>query len=222
MTDDGESGAACAMPGVEHAVDVARAVKEETPHVLVAGDRAVALAEAFDVATDCDLWTEATRERWREADPPVDASTREQLAWVREQFGGEGDRTPGSASEQEGDPRNHDTVGAVATDGEHLAAATSTGGRWFALAGRVGDVPGWPAGSQKPPAPARTHSTPSTACFGGSPQKRAARLVLSSSTARDGWARRTTPRRCRRARAVGGLSEHRVAPTLTGCLPYVQ
>jgi isoaspartyl peptidase/L-asparaginase-like protein (Ntn-hydrolase superfamily) len=47
---------------------------------------------------------------------------------VRETFGGD-------------DPRDHDTVGAVATDGDRLAAATSTGGRWFALAGRVGDVP---------------------------------------------------------------------------------
>jgi beta-aspartyl-peptidase (threonine type) len=42
---------------------------------------------------------------------------------VREQFGGT------------------DTVGAVATDGETVAAVTSTGGRWCALAGRVGDVP---------------------------------------------------------------------------------
>ena len=37
--------------------------------------------------------------------------------------------------------RDHDTVGAVATDGDRVAAATSTGGRWLALAGRVGDVP---------------------------------------------------------------------------------
>lgn len=28
----------------------------------------------------------------------------------------------------------------MATDGESVAAATSSGGRWFALAGRVGDV----------------------------------------------------------------------------------
>lgn len=128
MTDDGAIGAACAMPGVERAIDVAAVVKDETPHVMVAGDRAVALAEAFDVPTDCDLWTPDTRERWAEADPPADASTREQLTWVHEQFGTD-------------DVRDHDTVGAVATDGERLAAATSTGGRWFALAGRVGDVP---------------------------------------------------------------------------------
>jgi isoaspartyl peptidase/L-asparaginase-like protein (Ntn-hydrolase superfamily) len=121
MLGDGTTGAACAMPGVEHAIDVARAVTTETPHVLVAGDDAVALAEAFGVATDRDLWTDRTRDRWEKLDPPADR--REQLRWVRERFGGS------------------DTVGAVAVEGGRLAAATSTGGRWCALAGRVGDVP---------------------------------------------------------------------------------
>jgi len=122
MTGDGETGAACAMPGVEHAVAVARVVKTATPHVLLAGERAVALATEHGIGTDRDLWTSETRERWDGVDPPDDLTAR--LAWVREQFG-----------------QGHDTVGAVATDGEGLAAATSTGGRWFALAGRVGDVP---------------------------------------------------------------------------------
>jgi isoaspartyl peptidase/L-asparaginase-like protein (Ntn-hydrolase superfamily) len=128
MTGDGAVGAACAMPGVEHAIDVAKVIKEETPHVMVAGERAVSLAEASGVATGRDLWTPETRERWDVADPPAEADTREQLSWVRERFGTDA-------------ARDHDTVGAVATDGRRLAAATSTGGRWFALAGRVGDVP---------------------------------------------------------------------------------
>jgi L-asparaginase/beta-aspartyl-peptidase (threonine type) len=132
MTGDGEAGAAGAMPGVAHAVDVAHAVKTGTPHVLVAGERAVALAESVGVDTDCSLWTERTRERWQAADPPDADSTPEQSAWVRERFGDDHPRE---------DPTDHDTVGAVATDGRRLAAATSTGGRWFALAGRVGDVP---------------------------------------------------------------------------------
>ncbi|WP_226010689.1 isoaspartyl peptidase/L-asparaginase [Halomicrobium salinisoli] len=123
MTGEGTVGAACAMTGVEHAVDVARVVAEETPHVLIAGDRAVDLAAAAGVATDRDLWTERTRERWAAADPP-EGGVADQLPWVLERFGD-----------------GHDTVGAAATDGNRLAAATSTGGRWFALAGRVGDVP---------------------------------------------------------------------------------
>lgn len=135
MTDDREAGAACSMPGVEHAVDVARVVKEETPHVLISGVHAVDLAEGFGIETDVDLWTDETREKWDalEAVPPR-SEKREQLDWLREQFGGAG---PGS----DDGARSYDTVGAVARDGDRVAVATSTGGRWLALAGRVGDVP---------------------------------------------------------------------------------
>jgi isoaspartyl peptidase/L-asparaginase-like protein (Ntn-hydrolase superfamily) len=125
------------MAGVEHAIEVARIVKTETPHVLVAGDRAVALADAFDIATDRDLWTDETRKRWAEAEPPDGDDLEAQLAWVRETFGVDGT----GGGHRPIDEQDHDTVGAVATDGDELAAATSTGGRWFALAGRIGDVP---------------------------------------------------------------------------------
>lgn len=128
MTDDLSAGAACAMPGIERAVSVAREVMEATPHVLLAGERAVEFAAERGVETGIELLTERTRERWEEASVPEEVD--EQLSWVRERFGA-----------PTADPRNHDTVGAVATDGETIAAATSTGGRWFALAGRVGDVP---------------------------------------------------------------------------------
>jgi beta-aspartyl-peptidase (threonine type) len=132
MTSDREAGAACSMPGVERALHVARVVAEETPHVLVSGDHAVALAEEFGVETDVDLWTDRTRERW-EAETPPQESPGEQLPWIHEHYG---DTEVGRR-----DPSDHDTVGAVATDGDRIVAATSTGGRWYALAGRVGDVP---------------------------------------------------------------------------------
>jgi beta-aspartyl-peptidase (threonine type) len=173
MTDDRAAGAVSSMPGVEHAVSAARIVHEETPHVLVSGEQAVALADEYGVETGVDLRSARTRERWADLDPPVDAGPREQLAWLRDQFGrtdpggreaeGDGarndrsdgarnDRSDGARSERGGDFANgtppghrdehdHDTVGAVAREGDRLAAATSTGGRWLALAGRVGDVP---------------------------------------------------------------------------------
>lgn len=135
MTSDRDAGAVCSMPDVEHAVSAARVVMEETPHVLVSGEHAVSLAADFGVETGVDLWTEKSRERWAEDDTP-DGSPSEHLDLLRKKFGG-------SAAEESsgGDPRDHDTVGAVAYDGTDFAAATSTGGRWLALAGRVGDVP---------------------------------------------------------------------------------
>jgi beta-aspartyl-peptidase (threonine type) len=164
MTDDRSAGAACAMPGVEAAVSVARGVLEGTPHVLLAGVHAVDFAADRGLEDDVDLWTDSTRERFAEADVP-EGDMGAQAAWVRETFGGAtadpdaeeedagadggraGDAPAGKdhdtveGTSTSSDPKDHDTVGAVATDGASFAAATSTGGRWLALAGRVGDVP---------------------------------------------------------------------------------
>jgi len=127
MTDTGTTGAVAGLTGVVHAADGAAVVARETPHLLVAGDPAVELAAGRGIDTDAVLSTEETRRRYEAADPPA-LGTDAHLEWVRERFGGT------------------DTVGAVATDGDRLAAATSTAGRWFALAGRVGDVPQLGAG----------------------------------------------------------------------------
>jgi beta-aspartyl-peptidase (threonine type) len=161
MTDDRQVGAVAGLPNVEHAVQVARLVLEETPHVLLAGSPAVSFAEAFDVETAAELLTDDTRERFRAADPPS-GTPRDHLPWVRgaygrghpdgaSRLGGEPDSSPSgdepyqspSGQDHETSPpgQDHDTVGAVASDGKTFAAGTSTAGRWFALAGRVGDVP---------------------------------------------------------------------------------
>lgn len=140
MTGDPEVGAACSMPGVARATAVARAVLERTPHVLVSGIHAVELAAAVGVETEVDLLTDQTRERYAGADP-VEGSFEATLDWVRQQFGTSHDGV------------DHDTVGAVAVDGDGgIAAATSTGGRWFALPGRVGDSPQVGAGFYASPA----------------------------------------------------------------------
>mgnify|MGYP000005855906 CR=1 FL=1 len=138
MTSDREIGAACSMPGVERAASVARVVHAETPHVFVSGEHAVDLADEFGIETGVDLLTDETRERYEEEDPPR-GGPREHLDWLATRFGS-GEDQAGGTGEKDTAP-DHDTVGAVATDGETFAAATSTGGRSFALAGRVGDVP---------------------------------------------------------------------------------
>jgi beta-aspartyl-peptidase (threonine type) len=130
MTSDLTTGAVCSTPGLEHAVTGARVVAEETPHILVSGEHALALVEDYGVEVGVDLWSDRTRERWADLDPP-DGGPRAHLEWLRERFGTGG----------ETDSHDHDTVGAVAHDGETFATATSTGGRWLALRGRVGDVP---------------------------------------------------------------------------------
>jgi len=138
MTSDREIGAACSMPGVEHAASVARVVRSETPHVFVSGEHAVDLAAEFGVETGVDLLTDEKRERY-EAEEPPRGGPREHLDWLAARFGS-GDDQAGETSGKSVAP-DHDTVGAVATDGETFAAVTSTAGRSFALAGRVGDVP---------------------------------------------------------------------------------
>ena len=145
MTADRSVGAVCAMRGVEHAVSVARAVLEETPHVLLAGDHAIGFADAVGVETDVDLLTDATRERYAAESPPRGPPLTH-LEWLQTRFGAgtdhddSTDRPSDADTEASGAP-DHDTVGAVAATDETVAAATSTGGRSFALAGRVGDVP---------------------------------------------------------------------------------
>ena len=146
MTEDREVGAVAGLTGVEHPLTVARAVRAETPHVLLAGDRALEFAASVGVATDADLWTDRSREKWADADPPATDDPAAHLDWLRSRFGsteagGVGDSVESAADTGERDPTDHDTVGAVARRGDRFAAATSTGGRWFALAGRVGDVP---------------------------------------------------------------------------------
>lgn len=122
MTSDRETGAVASMDGVQEAISAARIVMEETPHIFVSGEHAVDLAAEFGVETDVDLLTPENREKYEEENPPS-AGPKAHLEWLEERFGG------------------HDTVGAVAFHEGEFAAATSTGGRSWALSGRVGDVP---------------------------------------------------------------------------------
>jgi L-asparaginase/beta-aspartyl-peptidase (threonine type) len=107
----GRAGAVAALQGFKSPVGVARCVMEKTPHVMLAGEGAAAFA----------------REEGLEA-------IGEPEAWFTRAGRGETNHPPGRLA--------HGTVGAVALDGEgRLAAATSTGGVFGKLPGRVGDTP---------------------------------------------------------------------------------
>ena len=106
-----EAGGVAALPGFESAIQVARGVMEKTPHVLLAGSGAKAFARNNGYAEVSDPDNYYVI--------PVGVT--------------EEDLVNSSA---------HGTVGAVAFDQSGaLAAATSTGGTFGKLEGRVGDTP---------------------------------------------------------------------------------
>lgn len=110
------AGAVTCVSGVRNPVLAARAVLKRTPHVLLSGAGAQALAHREGLAfVPADWFVTARRRKQLAGIPPSDQAKPE--------FTG-------------------GTVGAVALDVEgHLAAATSTGGVTGQLAGRVGDTP---------------------------------------------------------------------------------
>ena len=117
---DGRDLRAGAVAGVRHVrnpVRLARHVMEHTPHVMLAGPGADALAADAGLESVPNDWFTTERRR-AELD-----RYRAGLARV-------------------GDEASLGTVGAVALDAQgHLAAATSTGGMTGKRAGRVGDTP---------------------------------------------------------------------------------
>jgi len=100
--------------GVRHPISLARRVMTTTPHVLMAGEGAMALAGDMEL---------------------LDSTTEEQIRRYQRALE-EGKLEKGHYGADE----HVDTVGAVALDSAgNLAAASSTGGVFGKLAGRVGD-----------------------------------------------------------------------------------
>lgn len=125
---DGHSRKVGAVLGVRdciHAVSVARHVMDHSVHNVLCGEGASAYARAIGLSTPGILTPEAADE-WR--------------AWRARK---EARASAAAAVENKGEAAqegSHDTVGVVCMDKDgHLAAATSTTGWKFKVAGRVGD-----------------------------------------------------------------------------------
>jgi beta-aspartyl-peptidase (threonine type) len=114
-------GAVAAVQRVCHPVTLARLVMAESEHAMLVGAGAESFARqhGLPVCPPEELLTGRELERWRAAQASGNARSREPP-----------------------DIAPSDTVGAVALDAEgNLAAATSTGGTFNKLPGRVGDSP---------------------------------------------------------------------------------
>lgn len=124
MDAKGRCGSVAALERIMHAVSVARAVMEKTPHVMLAGEGALqfALANGFEQQ---DLLTDQSRKEWE--------------AWLKNAH-----YAPVANIENlaPGGEKNHDTIGILAldTDGD-LGGACTTSGMAYKLHGRVGDSP---------------------------------------------------------------------------------
>ncbi|MFT3841168.1 MAG: isoaspartyl peptidase/L-asparaginase [Myxococcaceae bacterium] len=120
MTGEGGAGAVAALRDVKNPIVVARLVMEKTPHVVLSGEgaRRFAAEQGISMLPPGAMVIPAARERWQKA--------------VAERA----------------KPSGHGTVGAVACDGQgRVAAATSTGGTFMKLPGRLGDTPQIGAGT---------------------------------------------------------------------------
>lgn len=128
MDQAGNVGAVCALEDIVHAVSVARAVMEKTPHTMLVGDgaRSFAVDQGFALT---NLLTPEAEAAWREWLVTADYAPRansENTDWRS---------TPGG-------PGNHDTIGILAVDGQgRLGGACTTSGLAFKMRGRVGDSP---------------------------------------------------------------------------------
>lgn len=122
----GKFGAVAAIRDVANPVSVARRVLEETPHVILAGQGATSFARSRGF-------------------PRTDCVAPEMLkAWQRAVHLRARGETPGAGlftglPPEDLQPR--DTVGCVACRQGRTAAASSTGGSFLKLPGRVGDTP---------------------------------------------------------------------------------
>lgn len=125
---NGDIGAVCALEDVVHAVSVARAVMETTPHTMLVGEgaRTFAVDQGFPTQNLLTPRAEAAWRDWLKTAEYAPRINSENTDW-RSMPGG---------------PRNHDTIGliAIGADG-HMGGACTTSGMAFKMRGRVGDSP---------------------------------------------------------------------------------
>ncbi len=128
-----KAGGIGAVRHVKNPISLARLVLEETPHVLVVGEGASALAREMGMPWVPESYY-YTERKWTELLDRLEMDVAYGAPMPR--------RGGGGAEDEASDPGLWGTVGAVALDAHgNLAAGTSTGGRIMKRPGRVGDSP---------------------------------------------------------------------------------
>ncbi|GAB3897879.1 N(4)-(beta-N-acetylglucosaminyl)-L-asparaginase [Spirosoma agri] len=116
MDEKGNAGSVVFLEHIMHAISVARAVMEKTPHVMLAGDGALqfALSQGFKKE---NLLTKKAEKEWRE--------------WLKT-----------AKYKPIANIERHDTIGMLAIDDQgNISGACTTSGLAYKMAGRVGDSP---------------------------------------------------------------------------------
>ncbi len=141
MTGDGNFGSVASIYGVKNPVSVARKVMEETDHLILNGKGAVDFARITGFPEFTAI-PEGRKKRWKELRDSIErdeTDSGELRYWKKlKQF----------SNNYYKNREKYGTVGAVCIDNKgNIASATSTGGIWLKLYGRVGDTPIMGAGT---------------------------------------------------------------------------
>ncbi len=118
MDHNSQCGAVAFLEDIEHPIDVARAIMDKTPHVMLVGEGAQqwALENGFSKVN---------------FQVPIEEVQRDYLKWLEK-----------SEYKTGVNVENHDTIGMLALDAQgRLAGACTTSGMAYKVRGRVGDSP---------------------------------------------------------------------------------
>lgn len=141
MTSDRKVGGVANLTRTCHAVSVARKVMEQTPHALLSGKGADAFARSMGFSKE-KLGTPARRALYRKLRAELMGAPAAQGPWSDGKPSAHPAWWKPLVKLVHAHPELlHGTVGAVALDGKgRLAAATSTGGIFLKMEGRISDT----------------------------------------------------------------------------------
>lgn len=138
MDELGNCGSVAALEHIVHAISVARAVMEKTPHVMLVGDGALQFALANGFKKE-NLLTPESEKAWREW---LKTSEYKPIMNIENTSYGPEKETTFNPLKLPGNVYNHDTIGMIAMDANgNLSGACTTSGMAYKLHGRVGDSP---------------------------------------------------------------------------------